>query len=69
MYQTNLKQIYMFKKKKKGILPVDKVYSPWGYLGYSPWDRKELDMTEQLYTHTHTHTHTHTAVRHDSWRH
>ena len=31
---------------------------PWteGLTGYSPWDRKELDMTEQL-THTHTHTH------------
>jgi len=35
--------------------------------GYSPWGRKESDMTEQLtlsfiYTHTHTHTHidTHT---------
>ena len=26
--------------------------------GYSPWDCKELDTTEQL-THTHTHTHTH----------
>ena len=28
-------------------------------MGYSPWDHKELDTTEQL-THTHTHTHTHT---------
>jgi len=28
-------------------------------VGYKPWGRKELDMTEQL-THTHTHTHTHT---------
>ena len=26
--------------------------------GYSPWGRKELDMTEWLNTHTHTHTHT-----------
>ena len=27
--------------------------------GYSPWGRKESDMTERLtYTHTHTHTHT-----------
>ena len=29
---------------------------PGGVLvGYSPWDHKELDMTEH---HTHTHTHT-----------
>ena len=30
--------------------------------GYSPWDCKELDVTEctHVYTHTHTHTHTHT---------
>ena len=29
-------------------------------VGYSPWDRKDLDMTEQLiHTHTHTHIHTH----------
>ena len=25
---------------------------------YSPWDRKESDMTKAIYTHTHTHTHT-----------
>ena len=31
-------------------------------VGYSPWDRKELDTTECL-THTHTHTHTHTPPR------
>ena len=29
--------------------------------GYSPWDCKELDMTEN--THTHTHTHTHNYLR------
>ena len=29
--------------------------------GYSPWGRKELDMTERL-THTHTHTHTHDCM-------
>ena len=37
-------------------------------MGYSPRDRKELDMTEPLsvyanmntHTHTYTHTHTHT---------
>ena len=30
-------------------------------VGYSPWDRKELDTTECLtHTHTHRHTHTHT---------
>ena len=27
-------------------------------MGHSPWGCKELDRTEQLYTHTHTHTHT-----------
>jgi len=27
-------------------------------VGYSPWDFKELDVTERL-THTHTHTYTH----------
>ena len=31
-------------------IPVDKIYSPWGYMGYSPWDRKELDTTERLST-------------------
>ena len=30
-------------------------------VGYSPWDGKESDTTEQL-THTHTHTHTHTLT-------
>ena len=25
--------------------------------GYSPWGHKELDTTEQLYTHKHIHTH------------
>ena len=30
-------------------------------VGYSPWDRKDLDMTEQ-HTHTHTHTHTYTHI-------
>ena len=40
---------------------------------YSPWGRKELDMTEELthirthtyicvYTYTHTHTHTYTYI-------
>ena len=27
---------------------------------YSPWSRKESEMTERLSTHTHTHRHTHT---------
>ena len=31
--------------------------------GYSPWGRKELDMTERLYIHTHTHTHTHITTQ------
>ena len=31
-----------------------------GWWAHSPWDHKELDMTERLaHTHTHTHTHTH----------
>ena len=36
--------------------------------GYSPWDCKELDVTEctHVYTHTHTHTHTHTPTRDNS---
>ena len=29
-------------------------------MGYSPWGRKVLDMTEHACVHTHTHTHTHT---------
>ena len=28
-------------------------------VGYSPWGRKELDMTEHMHADTHTHTHTH----------
>ena len=37
---------------------------PWrgDLVGYSPWDNKESDMTEQLSVHTHTHTHTHIYV-------
>ena len=43
--------------------------------GYSPWDCKELDMTEWLtynththtYTHTHTHTHTHIYTYTYNW--
>ena len=35
-------------------------------VGYSPWDRKELDTTEFL-THTHTHTHTHTPHHAHFW--
>ena len=37
---------------------------------YSPWSRKESDMTEQLndYTHTHTHTHTHSHIYIDRYR-
>ena len=30
-------------------------------VGFSPWDHKELDMTEQL-TDRHTHTHTQTTL-------
>ena len=30
-------------------------------MGYSPWSRKESDMTERLSALTHAHTHTHTA--------
>ena len=29
---------------------------------YSPWGRKDSDMTEWLSAHSHTHTHTHTPV-------
>ena len=34
-------------------------------VGYSPWDCKQLDMTERACTctHAHTHTHTHTHTR------
>ena len=37
---------------------------PWrgDLVGYSPWDNKESDMTEQLSACTHTHTHTHTHI-------
>ena len=32
-------------------------------VGYSPWDHKDLCMTEQLSTYTHTHTHTSAIVQ------
>jgi len=35
-----------------------------GLEGYSPWDCRELDMTEHSFTHMCTHTHTHTLL----WR-
>ena len=47
----------------RGEWPPTPVFLPGEYhgqrslAGYSPWGRKELDMTERL-THTHTHTHT-----------
>ena len=36
---------------------------PWtqSLVGFSPWDCKQLDRTEQ-FTHTHTHTHTGSTV-------
>ena len=38
--------------------------------GYSPWGRKESDMTEPVpacaHVHTHTHTHTHTHGLHST---
>ena len=36
---------------------------PWIEAGYSPWSRKEFDMTELVCVHTHKHTHTHTHTR------
>ena len=37
-------------------------------MGYSPWDPKELDMTECVHMCVHAHTHTHTHVRtHTHW--
>ena len=32
-------------------------------VGYSPWGRKESDMTEHTHTHTHTHTNTHIHLK------
>ena len=39
-----------------------KSYGQRSLVGYCPWGRKELDMTE--HTHSHTHTHTHTLDEH-----
>ena len=35
-------------------------------VGYSPWGRKELDMTERLNIYIHTHTHTHIYIHSQS---
>ena len=51
---------------------------PWtpqrSLAGYSPWGRKEWDMTEQpsvrarVHTHAHVHAHTHTRTHtHTEW--
>ena len=32
-------------------------HGQWSLVGYSPWGRKESNMTEQPITHTRTHTH------------
>ena len=32
-------------------------------VGYSPWDHKELDITEQLSLHTHTYIYIHTHIK------
>ena len=42
-------------------LQYSRLENPYGQrslAGYSPWSRKELDATEQTYTHTHIYTHT-----------
>ena len=41
------------------LLPVE-FHGQRSLAGYSPWGRKESDMTERLCARTHTHTHTHT---------
>ena len=52
--EWNFREIYALKWRRKWkptpvFLPGE---SPWteSLIGYSPWDRKELDMTEQLST-------------------
>ena len=36
-----------------------KSHGQWNLAGYSPWGRKESDMTKCVHVRAHTHTHTH----------
>ena len=40
--------------------------TPWtkSLVGYSPWGRKELDMTERAHTHTQSHFHELVFIEH-----
>ena len=42
------------------IFLAGKFHGQRSLVGYSPWGRKELDMTERTHARTQTHTHTHT---------
>ena len=67
MWETQLRSLGQEDPLEKGMATHSSilVFLPGEFhgqrklMGYSPWDRKELDMTEPL---THTHTHTHTRV-------
>ena len=40
------------------VFLLEKFHGQRSLVGYSPWDRKELNVIEHVHTHTHTHTHT-----------
>ena len=69
MWETQLRSLGQEDPLEKGMATHSSilVFLPGEFhgqrklMGYSPWGRKELDMTEPL-THTHTHTHTHTCI-------
>ena len=44
-----------------------KLYGQRSLVGCSPWDRKDLDTTEQLSIHTHTHTQAQSRQRASLW--
>ena len=58
MQETHVQSLTWEGAWKREWLPTS-VFLPGGFheqrslVGYSPWDCKELDMTEQLSTHTH----------------
>ena len=46
------------------VFLLEKSHGQRSLAGCSPWDYKELNVTEVTHTHTHTHMHTHTHAQH-----
>ena len=62
-FSTSLPPHWRRKWQSTPVFLPGELHGQRNLAGYSPWGRKELDITVRL-THTHTHTHTRTASSH-----